>query len=288
MWFVGDNFLSSTFRACFRLNPYPFYLKNEFKVTTYCSNRFNDKNQNMLSRVQISVTEAIRKSVLLPQFVIIVMKADLLEYLDYHKSRATTLLGPWIEWLVKEVDTLISEYKKKLIPKAKDQDEPFIYWIQAVRHKNFDYVVNDTRNKFNLCLESVVRDYNTMRVVKIKEIWNMEDSALVTNNRITVEGTLKLWESIDAVVKFNIRKRKEFLAKKFLDKVGVAHSHTLGQNPGDMKNFFKKRRLDGCANYEEDHSHGENAHGWNRRFNDQHRKGDAKKRFLLPRIDRRR
>ena len=103
---------------------------------------------------------------------------------------------------------MVKDYKDKLPAKTLDEDSPFIYWVEAVRHNNFDTNENEVHNKFNLCLESVVKTYNIMRMVKIKEVWNFNDSILVTRNRMTAEGTLKYYQALDSVLKFNINKRK--------------------------------------------------------------------------------
>ena len=103
MWFIGDDFLASTFRVNFKLPSRPSYIKDNFKVTAFCSNRFNDKNSNTLSRLQISISSALNSSTYLPHYMVFALDNDLINYLNFKGSGQASFYGEWLEWLVKQV-----------------------------------------------------------------------------------------------------------------------------------------------------------------------------------------
>ena len=73
-----------------------------------------------------------------------------------------------IKYLVTAISSTCDEMIKLLPKKARRDEYPCIYWTAAPHHKNFDN--NSLRTKFNNCLESVVKLYSNMRVIKMKEI----------------------------------------------------------------------------------------------------------------------
>ena len=92
-------------------------------------------------------------------------------------------------------------------------------------------------------------------MVKLKEIWESDSMNLVNQSSscISDEGFKSYWDAIDAAVKFNITKRKEFISKesakawqtaKRLDKTNHGNKQHRGdQDSRDpMYDLFKKRR----------------------------------------------
>ena len=82
VWIIGDNWLAETFRPCFKkMKDYTYYLKQNFEVVCYCSSKYNDKNQNVISRLQITMAAAINKEKHLPKFIIVLLDDELIRYL---------------------------------------------------------------------------------------------------------------------------------------------------------------------------------------------------------------
>ena len=119
-----------------------------------------------------------------------------------------------------------------------------------------------------------------MRVIKLKEHWNVTNNFLVNQitGKISSEGLDTYWKSVDAGIKYNVAKRREFLAKGpgscqatgSSTQQGVTHQ---GQSkpydrPDEVEEFFHCRRNKG-----QDRFHWNRGSKQNGRFN----------RFFLPR-----
>ena len=170
IWILGDNFVAGSYQTCFKMSMYPFFMKSCYEVKPFCSSRFNDKNENLLSRLQITVANAVNVITPLPDYMVFVLDGDIIQYLNFRAMGVSVLLGTMLEWIFNQVHSLVLE-RKKLLPKfVKTENSPFIYWVELPKHMNFDAEENVTRGKFNLCMESIAKKFSTMRVVKLKEI----------------------------------------------------------------------------------------------------------------------
>ena len=162
IWLVGDTFLAGSYRLNFRLAERQFFLKDQYEVTAFCSSRFNDKNANTLSRLQITLVTAVNNSVHLPDFIIVLLDDDLIEYLKFKNKAQVVLYGSMLEWLVKEFHTAVEMKRDYLPDKAKKSETPVFYWVQLPNNKTFDEVSYDSRLKFNLTMESIVKQHSNM------------------------------------------------------------------------------------------------------------------------------
>ena len=204
--------MASSFCVHFKNALDTFFLKEEFEITAYCSSKYNDKNTNIISRIQNSLVTAINSTKHLLQFLVIVLDGDLIEYLGYHNEGQAAMYGSWCEWLVNCVKDGINERYKALAQKARDKNLPFTYWVQLPVNCSWEQYIIDSHNKFNLALESILKSTDHMCMLKLKEIWDAKDDRLVKNNSISHIGYAKYWLSIDAAFKFNYNNRLEFLA----------------------------------------------------------------------------
>ena len=143
--------------------------------------------------------------------------------------------------------------------------------------------------KFNLTLESIVKQQDNMRMVKLKEIWKVDDMNLIKqSNNISDEEFHTYWDAIDTAIKFNITKRKEFISKesakawqaaKKFDKVHQGNEHREHHEKQDsrdpMYDLFKKRRnFDVCS---------KDKYHWSR---EPARDNTETRQFFLPRLPR--
>ena len=143
--------------------------------------------------------------------MVYILDDDLIQFLDFFNQGNACLYGGMLEVLLKQIQALVMQRKSQLPKKAVRNDYPMIYWVIAPAHKKFLY--HDARTKFNLCLESVVKGYPNMRVVKMKEIWDYHRDDLVENNSIALVGLSIYWKSVDAAIRFNVEKREAILKK---------------------------------------------------------------------------
>ena len=168
----------------------------------------------MISRLQISLARAINKSTYLPEYIIIVLEDDIMEFLEYRNYGVSAMYGTWLDWLVKEFSDLISAKQKSLPTGARNENDTQMYWATAVYHELFSLNESQMREKFNNCMETAVKAYDNMRVIKIKEAWDDNNMTAVVNNRITSSGLTQLWKGTDSAFKFNLIKREEFLIRE--------------------------------------------------------------------------
>ena len=223
MWVIGDNFMSKSYRAHFLLRDHMlpteegtrdrFFIKEGFNFKNYCNSRYNSPNSNMLQQLQNMMAMALNKNPKLPKFILLILDDDLIMYLDFKGEEVSSMLGTWLSWLMEQFESLISQRRDLLPMKSKRQYELCMYWCAVPVHSGFNTRRNEIRKKFNLCLESICKGKQDVRVIKMKERWSFEDKALVMNDKITELGMDAYWDSVDCAFKFNAMKRDVFVAK---------------------------------------------------------------------------
>ena len=248
LWLVGDNFVSKTYREHVKRNLYDFFITENFEILPFCNSKNNCNNKNLLSRFVNNFIDALNSKGKLPQYIVIILDCDLVDYFDYEGYGVASAYSEMIKYLVTKIDTTCSEMMKKLPKKARREEYPCIYWAAAPHHKNFDN--NSLRTKFNNCLESVVKLFNNMRVIKMKEIWDFENASLVCKGRFTSEGFDTYWKSIDSAVRFNVMKHEQFLRRKHekkergMQETSPPSRHDRRDHRDRMSDFFKRNRQD--------------------------------------------
>ena len=246
LWFLGDNFMATSYRVSFKKSKQPMFIKANFDVIASCSSRFSNNNTNMLSRISSSLAKTINEQIKMPKYVVVVLDKDLIEYLNFDDCGAAGMYGEWLEWLVQKITNLCQQMIDLLPQKAIKEGYPQIYWVAPPQHCNF--TDNRARSKFVSCLETVLKDSVSHRIIRMKEIWNYENSNLVdVHGRMLPDGYAKYWQSIDAAVRFNAHKHDQYRARVFCQKnfqKPVMSSQTVakGERKDDIQKFFDRRR----------------------------------------------
>ena len=154
----------------------------------------------------------------LPDFIIILLDDNLINYLDYKRFNVASLLGPWIEYLCQFFAESLQRFQS-LSQKARPKLPTQVYWAEAVTHCNFDYLDQQAREIFTQCLDATCKLHNDqMRVLKLREFWDRNDDSLVINNQLTKQGVACYWKSLDASFKFNLKKKEDFLSEVDLER----------------------------------------------------------------------
>ena len=201
----------------------------------------------------------------LPAYIII-LDDDLIEYMQYKRMAVASLYGTWLEYLAATLNSMLCTKRKGLPEKALPTDKTQIYWIEAANHKNFSSENVQAREIFNNCLDMVIKTYDNMRLLRIKELWSCEDEDLVMNNRFTKCGLAVFWRVVDSSFKFNVLKCKDFLIrskfrqlknktgtmlqKNMLDsgknqnqeEPGSCYTEDIGDIFDEVRNFFIKHQ----------------------------------------------
>ena len=251
VWFMGDNFVASTYREHFLLRKQKSYIKESFEPDVFCNSRFNSSMKNILVRIQNSFASALNKSLWMPKYIIVILDDDLHSYLDCSLPGATEIMASWLSWIMKELKDLILKKKEKLLPKFQRDNEPFIYWSAIPVHANFDMDQNDLYSKYNKCLELLLKEEPSMRMLKFKEVWSFKDHLLVQNGRITNYGLDVYWDAIEASFRFNISRHELFLAKSTVSAANkssqvvksVGHLDTHLVKKMESLNSFRSTRI---------------------------------------------
>ena len=296
LWPVGDNFVATMYREHFIKRRISWYMWDNFEFGVFCKSRFCSNNTNILSRLRNSVIQAINARVKLPKIMVILIERDFIEALQMDGKYVTisaSLYGTWVEWLAQEIAMAFKTQHDALPVKAKcSQGETIIYWSAVPSHKNYSFELRAQIAKFNNCLESVLKLYNNMRLIKIKKDWDYDNVNLVNvHGRLTHQGIDQVCEAVDASVKFNFSKRTEFLAKSAVSQnMTVKQEADLtqgvfklqaGNDP--MTAFFKRKKIqdmhDKCL-----WSRSVQRREDPRYLQSQRRNNSCNNRFMLPRI----
>ena len=235
VWILGDNFIARTSWPGFKLvyngikpGTTHHFIKEEFDYHIFCGSKYENNKQNQLKCIINALLMGINKHKKLPRFILIVLDDDLIQTVGYDGPGAASILGDMIEGLAQPRQQIILDHKAKLANKAKRDTYPILYWLAVPHHKHFKQY--DIRTKFNLCLESVIKQYDDMNIVKIEEIWNSDDFNLVSpiTNPLTVDGVITYWQAIDAAFKFNFLR---FFSNKKKRKINEEHFDKKFVNP---------------------------------------------------------
>ena len=173
----------------------------------------------MLSCIKSSLVDGINDEETLPYYMVIVLDADIVNFLDYDGYGVVALLGKWLKYLAEKIQYYCDKRKKALPLKAMKEDYPVIYWATAPHHRFFRD--NHLRAKFNNVLDSTLKLFNNMRTLKMKEVWSYDNPHLVHSSTgiISAYGLSKYWASIDSAIEYNVDKHELFLCKVIRNRI---------------------------------------------------------------------
>ena len=209
VWIVGDNFAARTYRKGFKKGCREnTYLKKNYEIKPFINSRYSSSNRNILSRIINSFTDALNKHNKLPKLILFVLDDDLAEEMDYCGSGEATLIRKWFEYIVQKIDKATQDRKGKLPTKGKREDYSKIFWVAPALHLKFTN--QQSRGVLTACMLSVIKQFNYMRLIKLKEIWERNDANLVEQSEALTEfGMIQYWKSVSASMEFNLMKRKQ-------------------------------------------------------------------------------
>ena len=213
----------------------------------FCSSKQSDSDTNIVRRLKSSLATALNTNWKLPKYIVVILEADIIEYMDYTNFGISSIYGDILEAIIKEFMELITTRIEQLPTRARRPFYPFLYWAALPMHKNLD---NHTRSKFNLTLDSILKLYPNMRMAHIKD-WNHTNENLAQHGKLTGLGTMHYWKAIDSSLSFNIAKHEMIMNKGFFKRNPVKKSKPNGNDTistgdrqaagdGRMAVFFNK------------------------------------------------
>ena len=230
IWFFGDNFRYRSYSEHFNdrdPQSYHGYVKVNYRVRGYFTNKFTHHDQNAVSRMRNVMANALHERTLLPKFIVIVPDDDIIRYAmninrDAEDKDLISMLRKLLDNIMKQHDRYISTQKEYLPAKSqKGRIFPQIIWIQPPLHVNFHN--NQLHSKFNKCLNEVVKYHANTTSLSLKQIWDQDDTRLYMqeSRQFTNLGYNSYWAAVDRTIKF----ADTILIKKFL-KIDEAHEKT--------------------------------------------------------------
>lgn len=189
--------------------------------------------------------------------MVVTLQDDLFHLLkDVPKEKAATSFGIWVQCLTQKLQDMIKTRRTQLPVKAKadNGDEPIFYWVAFPFNETLSRSTISMVNKWNNTVESVLKQYDNMRMIHFKEIWDSKSLNLFHNDSLTFEGKDVFFSTLDMSVKFNLQKRKESLLRRDAKKLSQStqsHPHVTKRKggPQDIPNFFKRHKND-CFHWE--------------------------------------
>ena len=174
--------MAESFRKCFKKSSSEFFLKYNFEVVPFCSSRYSDKNSNAVSRLVNTFIQALNLKFYLPEYFIMFLDDDLIEYLQYKKYAMASLLGPWLKYITEVFTDSVNQKWDQLTVKARLLSRSQLYWVEPVLHDNFNYSNKQVCEILGQCLEANCKLYEHMCVLKIRENWDRMNDNYVMNN----------------------------------------------------------------------------------------------------------
>ena len=190
-------------------------MKNNFEINKGCNSRFSSNNTNFVGRLVNTVVSTVNTHKFLPRYAVFVLDGDIIDFVKgdnlslVDRPGISELFGTVVEHIAKEVSSIFKERRNLLPVKCKDETPTQIYWMACPTHVLRPD--NEIWHKFNLVLESVVKLEENMRVAKMKDVWDPQDTTLVVNHNFTCDGLDAYWMAVDASIEFNIQKHREYL-----------------------------------------------------------------------------
>ena len=189
-------------------------MRDKYEFGIFSKSKYTSNDPVILRRIMNSFTNAVKARKRLPLITIVLLEKDIiqaikekLENVKLEKvSISASLFGSWLEWLAEQISKLFTDVNKALPIKAKCNNA-VIYWVAIPIHQRYEHDLRVQIAKFNHCMDSVIKLYDNMRIIKLKEGWSADNGNLVDrNSRFTHEGLDQYWESLDASVEYNFNK----------------------------------------------------------------------------------
>ena len=207
LWIIGDDTVMSSFNQ-YVMNAHrkrELFIKNNFNLHVYATQRSVSNIRSFLARIRNQFAKALDNHQKLPKFITVVMDDNILQDIKVPDNSIGWALSSMFTWLLKQVQLMINIRKDQLPAKAVKNNYPQIFWVEAAQHMFFKN--NFARRKLNSALAATAAQFLNNKIVRMKKIWDADDRNLVLehNNKLTAEGWMKFWASIDNAIKYNER-----------------------------------------------------------------------------------
>ena len=216
------------------------YMKDQYDVKAIFNNHHYDPN--MLSRIRNTVVTALNENSTTPKILVFCLENDLMRFIAHENFGLTIETGMLLQWLITEVNRVILSRLDQLPKKAKRPGQPHVIWMALPLHSEF--ADNESRRKFNKCLEAIIPLYENMSVLAPKKGWDAVDKLICSKNKISAVGMKIYWKAIDAAVQFwDQRKNKQVIQRAaYFESKSGNKLKALSANDGMHQGANNKRK----------------------------------------------
>ena len=201
MWILGNDFIARTggphFQNIYNDNNSEGYIRSHYDATLIFSGNVSKTLMefDIIGRVHNNYVQCVNEQILLLKAVIVILEEDILKAANHYKKGTSTVIFPWLDWLVTNLFRITTSYKEKLPTKSRKFKYPQFFWVPAVYHDAFG-PTNIYREKFNECLMEVVEKTRGTKILDLPS-WDRHDITLCTHGYLNDKGIKKLWTAIN-------------------------------------------------------------------------------------------
>ena len=164
---MGDQFLKDVFPAYPAIKEQAIQNKNipgipaiylNYNMTKFTPDSIGQMCSSVLARILNRLIDAINIHHILPRFIVIMPDWDILWNINYFDFGVSRIIGDCLEWLVREIDRIITTKKLDVSRKcvgAVMPTEPKIMWFAMIAHPSPSHLLALQR-KFNVVLEETL------------------------------------------------------------------------------------------------------------------------------------
>ena len=193
------------------------YCIKHFKVRQLTTDAFGSNQHNMLINMRNLLLNGMRQCSQLPRLITVVLEDDLIAFLNYNGRGETRMYAKAVDWLMKEFERLIAEFKQFLPSMCKRDNIPHILWIQPSR--NINYYNDESRYKLGKQLLEHANKYKNQSALELVQVWEFNNRSLylTEQRRHTLQGKHLFWKAVDRTIRFCDGNRIKFCKKMPFD-----------------------------------------------------------------------
>ena len=222
-WFVADIFLKEIFDTYTSMRDKALheqkvkgknqakvvvpYMYHHYNVERFTTGNITSMSSSPLARILNNLIEAVNEYQILSRFIVIVPDLDILKSIKHYDYGVSKIIGSGLEWLVQEIDRLITTKKidlARIWPGVVIASEPKVIWITMMGHPQPSRILA-LRKKFNAILEETLFGSRGMNIANLQ--LELRHEHFDRSNYLMAEGRIYFWKNIDKLLeKFDLHK----------------------------------------------------------------------------------
>ena len=199
---MGDDYVAKTagqhFQNCYQEDISEGYIRIHYDCTVICSGSLSRDlmEAGIIGWLHNTFVTTVEDQVLLPRAILVVIEDDMIRAADHYKKGTSSILAPWLSWIVNDLHRITTAYKEKMPTKSRKFKYPQFLWVPTVYHDGFTSD-NHYREKFNSCLrESVQKIGGMMKILELHS-WNRHDLSLCSHGILNAKGNKQFWIAVN-------------------------------------------------------------------------------------------